>query len=265
MGETTAPQLADWLLAHGRTSVTSQEAADLLGVPPHHVRVRLNRQVHARLMFSPARGLWVPVPPQFRSWGVVPAEHFVDDLMRHLGRDYYVGWLSAAELHGAAHQRPQVFQAAVAAPLDDRDVGRVRFRFATRSSLTDLPRVRRPTPTGRLWLATPELTALDLVDDPSMGGGISNVATVLTELVDEPGLTPEGLGSVAAFFPVAASRRLGHLLELVGAAVDLQPLREHLATRSAVKPSLLSPGGSDHGGRDPRWNLILNVDVEPDL
>lgn len=34
-------------------------------------------------------------------------------MMAHLGRDYYLGWLSAAEMYGAAHQRPQVLQVAV--------------------------------------------------------------------------------------------------------------------------------------------------------
>ena len=35
---TRAPDLADWLLAHGRSAVDTAEAADLLGVPDDHVR-----------------------------------------------------------------------------------------------------------------------------------------------------------------------------------------------------------------------------------
>lgn len=262
---TTAPELADWLLAHGRTSVTSDDVATLLGVPVDHVRVRLQRQVHTGRVFSPARGLWVPIPPQFRTWGVVPAEHFVDDLMHHLEREYYVGWLSAAELHGVAHQRPQVFQVAVTSPVADRDIGRVRLRFVTRSALEALPRIRRPTPTGQVWVAAPELTALDLVDDPFNGGGISNVATVLAELAEEPGLKSADIAETGLRFPVAALRRLGYLLESVGAPVDLSLLRDHLATRPMRSPSVLSPGSNRRGERDPRWNVIVNTDVEPDL
>ena len=33
----------------------------------------------------------------------VPANHFVDPLMKHLGHPYYVGSLSAAEMHDAEH------------------------------------------------------------------------------------------------------------------------------------------------------------------
>ena len=44
--------------------------------------------------------------PEFRSWGVVPASHFIGALMKHLGHDYYVGYLSATEVLGSAHQAP---------------------------------------------------------------------------------------------------------------------------------------------------------------
>ena len=44
------------------------------------------------------------VPPQYASWGAPPPGWYIDDLMRHEGRPYYVGLLKAAELHGATHQ-----------------------------------------------------------------------------------------------------------------------------------------------------------------
>src|SRR5665811_2574872 len=65
--------------------------------------------------------------PEFRSWGAVPAAHFVDPMMRHLGHDYYVCLLSAAEIHGFSHQRPQVFQVMTPARLRARTFGRVRI------------------------------------------------------------------------------------------------------------------------------------------
>ena len=153
------PELADWLLARGRVAVTSADVAELLEIPVDQVRVRLNQQVRKQRFFTPARGLWIPIPPEYRTWGAVPATHFIDQLMQFLERDYYVGWLSAAELHGAAHQRPQVFQVAVSAALAQRDFGRVRLRFVTRSRVNELPRVEVQTPTGNVWVSTPELTA----------------------------------------------------------------------------------------------------------
>jgi predicted transcriptional regulator of viral defense system len=263
---TSASRLGDWLLAHGRTCVTTVEAAELLGVPVEQVRVRLNGPAHEGLVFTPARGLWVPVPPEFRTWGVTPALHFLDDLMRHLGREYYAGWLSAAEVHGAAHQRPQVTQVAVDRPVQDRGLGRVRVQFHTRSDLVDLPRLQLQVPTGQVWVSSPELTAVDLADDPERGGGVSNVATVLADLASDPGLDGRLLAGVAARFPSASARRLGYLLGVVEAPTDLSPLRALVGERPLARPAVLTPHGPRRGRRDSGgWGVLVNTDVEPDL
>lgn len=265
MAETTAPDLGDWLLAHGRTSVTTAEASALLGIPPEQVRVRLRQPVQDRRLFTPSRGLWIPVPPEFRTWGVTPATYFLDDLMRHLSREYHVGWLSAAELWGAAHQRPQITQVAVDRPLADLDLGRVRLRYYRRSRLTVRPRVRRLQPSGHIWVSSIELTAFDLADHPDRGGGVSNVATVLFELAEEATLAGEVLAQLAAEFPGATPRRLGYLLERVGAAVDLADLRREIGARPLVRPAMLTPQGPRRGAVNLAWGVQVNADVEPDL
>ena len=117
----------------------------------------------------------------------------IDLLMGHLGRDYYVGWLSAAEVHGAAHQAPQALQVAVSAPLLGRTFGRVRLQFAIRTRVAQVPREQRNVPPGRFWVATPATTALDLVDAPDRSGGLSNAATVIAELADDGKLTTDHL------------------------------------------------------------------------
>ena len=245
--------------------MTTAQASLLLGVPPDQVRVRLHQPVRDGLLFSPSRGLWVPVPAEYRSWGVVPGVQFMDDLMTHLGRTYYVGWLSAAELHGAAHQRPQVTQVAVDHSVADRQVGRVRLRFHTRAGLSALPRLQHTVATGQVWVSSPELTAVDLVERPDSGGGTSNVATVLAELAADPGLAGHALATTAATCPAAIARRLGYLLELVGAPVDLDPLRALVASRPLSGRAVLTARGPRRGIVDDRWGLIVNSEVEADL
>jgi len=104
----TSPEprgLADWLLSRGRRWVTTTEAAELLGIPERHVAPPLAQSRRREyLSSSPTKGLYVAIPPEFRSWGVVPGAHFVDPMMRHLGHDYYVCFLSAAEVHRFSHQ-----------------------------------------------------------------------------------------------------------------------------------------------------------------
>lgn len=265
MPRTRTADTVDSLLAHGRTSVTTDEAARLLNVPSEHVRVRMQPLARHGRIFSPARGLWVAVPPEYRTWRVIPGVQFIDAMMTHLGRDYYVGWLSAAEMHGAAHQRPQVFQVAVDRPLPDRDIERVHLRFVERHHLADLPRERRNVATGQVWVSTPEVTALDLAADPRRGGGISNVATVLIELTEDDQLNPHRLARAAEHFSLAAIRRLGYLLETVGQEALASVLRPIAEGRRRFPADILSPGSGTAGEVDTRWRVQINTEVEPDL
>lgn len=97
----------------GASTFDTAEAARRTGLSRDHVHGALKRLADAGQIFSPARGFYVIIPPEFRTWGVVPASYFVHPMMAHLGRRYYVALLSAAEMFGVAHQRPQVFQVVV--------------------------------------------------------------------------------------------------------------------------------------------------------
>ncbi|MEZ5260010.1 MAG: type IV toxin-antitoxin system AbiEi family antitoxin [Ilumatobacteraceae bacterium] len=106
----------------------------------------------------------MPVPPEYREAGAPPPSHYIDPLMRHLGHPYYVGLLSAARLHGASHQVPMALQVVTPALLRDRWIGSSRLSFIRRSSARSRPTVQRNVPTGRITVATPEVTVLDLVE-----------------------------------------------------------------------------------------------------
>ncbi|MCL4445733.1 MAG: type IV toxin-antitoxin system AbiEi family antitoxin [Actinobacteria bacterium] len=265
MPRTQTADAIDSLLAHGQSAVTTDQASKLLEVPAEQVRVRMHRMVRDGWVFSPARSLWVAIPPQYRTWRVIPGVEFIDLMMTHLGRDYYVGWLSAAELYGAAHQRPQVLQVAVDRHVLDRDIERVRLRFTERRHLAELPRVRQNVSTGQIWVSSPEVTALDLAADPRRGGGVNNVATVLIELTDDNRLDDSRLGKAANHFSLPSTRRLGYLLERIERPNLAEPLREISEQRRNFPPDLLSPGSGDHGDVDSRWRLRINTTVEPDL
>ncbi|MHB1163899.1 MAG: type IV toxin-antitoxin system AbiEi family antitoxin domain-containing protein [Candidatus Nanopelagicales bacterium] len=234
-------------------------------MPKEQVRVRLNAAVHAGRLFTPSRGLWVAIPPKYRTWGAPPAVEFVDQLMTHLEREYYVGWLSAAEIHGAAHQRPQALQVAVDRPVEDRSFGRSHLRFTRQSGVGELPRQRHNVESGHVWVSTPELTAVDLVDRPELGGGLSNVATVLFELAETAELDPVHLAKLARTLSATAVRRVGYLLDLVQAPVDTTALAEAMRATPLPRPALLDPRHPRKGTIDPRWDIVINTEVEPDL
>ncbi len=258
-----APEAADWALARGISAFSSAELADLLGVPEDQVRRRLHVHAQRAEWVMPVRGLWVPVRAEYRTWGAPPGVEIIDAMMEHLDARYYVGWLTAASLLGAAHQAPQVFQVAVDRQVRDRTVGRTRFEFAQRD-VESVDTVAFPTQSGSAWISSVATTAMDLAVDVARGGGIDNVATVLVELADLDAFDPTEIARVAALFPAVAGRRVGYLLERFAGRDDLESL--HDVVHDAVEsPSRLDPGGSPSGSVDPRWMLYLNREVEPDV
>ncbi len=257
----TPNTLPDLLLSRGRHSFTLADAKQMLSSDDGAVRKGVERLARKGQVFSPSRSFYVVVPPEFRSWGSVPAAHFIDDLMGFLDRRYYVALLSAAELHGAAHQAPQVFQVMVDRHLRDRDVGRARLRFFTGTHVAEAPVERRNVPTGQVTLATKELTAVDLVEHPSAAGGIDNVTTVLAELGPLDGAQ---LAAASQHRARSVARRLGWLLEFVSAQVDLDPLRA-LAAAGDGTPTDLRAGAARRGSLDRSWNVRVNVRVDTDL
>ena len=211
---------------------------------------------------SPYRGFYVILSPQYRASGCLPAEWFIPDLMAHLNQPYYVGLLSAAYYHGAAHQAPMVFQVVVKKERRNLNCGSVRVDFVRRCDMQNTPTEERNTEAGIIQVATSEATAFELIGYPHKCGYLNNVATVLAELAES--MKEELLVREARRNPLAWCQRLGYMLSLVGAgkmAACLEPVIEkHNVFRVALAPSENTVGAP----RDRRWNIIENVSVEAD-
>ena len=94
----------------GRYTFTRAEVQKELGLSASALKSLFWRLGRQRRVDVPHRGFYVIVTPEYRRAGSLPPSWFIDDLMTHLRRPYYVGVLSAAALHGAAHQAPHEFQ-----------------------------------------------------------------------------------------------------------------------------------------------------------
>ena len=203
------------------------------------------------MIASPARGFYVIVPPEYRRLGCLPAEQFLPALMAHLDRHYYAALLSASQFHGAAHHRPQTFQAALAGYRRPISCGRVAVSFVTRARLAEVPTQSFNTPRGAIRVSSLEATAVDLVGYQKRVGGLSQAATVIAELAED--IQPDRLAAAARTAPVSWAQRLGYLLDLVGAADKTSSLQRDVRQR-ARESVLLVPGRSDEGRarREPR-------------
>ena len=95
--------------ANGKYNFTTHELHHQLCVSENALKKSLQRLKKQELVVMVRKGFYVIVPPEYRVKGIIPTSLYVNDLMKYLNRDYYVGLLNAAALQGAAHQQPQSY------------------------------------------------------------------------------------------------------------------------------------------------------------
>ena len=259
-------ELHDWIATlpeNGRYAFSRAEAESVTDASATAVAATLRRMRKRGVLVSPRRGFHVVVPPEYRAAGCPPATWFIDDLMRHLGRRYYVSLLSAAALHGAGHQQPMAFQVITESAERDFTVGRVRIEFHTSRLAEEAATLEMPTETGTMVVATPETTAFDMARFPAACGYWSNIATALSELVER--LDPTKLAVGAGRVGLSDARRLGWLLDLLGATELADSLAKTLTGKRLVPTPLNTARDASAAPLDPRWRVLVNDDVETDL
>ena len=263
MFEPAAPHarnvIAD-LAARGRYHFTSSELRSVLGVSEAAARQALSRLAAKGEIASPARGFYVTVPPEYRRIGCLPADQFIPALMEHRSVRYYVGLLSAAQYHGAAHHRPQEFQVVLQRNRPAIVCGAVKVAFVARRDLEAVPVESVNNPRGTILVSTVEATAVDLVGYMHRAGGVDRVAGVLLELGDD--IDPKRLVEASQSASILWAQRLGFLLEHVGAG-DRAALLKQYVREHARNFTRLLPGADAEGARRSKdWRLLVNASIE---
>jgi hypothetical protein len=259
------------LQSEGRISFTREDAIGALGITAASLQKAAARLKKRRMLLNPRQGFYVAVPAQYLSWGAPPPSWYIDALMRHEGRAYYVGLLKAAELHGASHQAVMEFQIITDMQLPKIKAGRSLITFHYRQDIKDLAEGigERKTDTGTMKVSSPELTALDLFRYIHAAGGLDAVATILVDLSEN--IEGAKVGKLAGHFERATVQRLGYLLERLGHAERAQELHDHAFAKRPVPWVELEP--QKRGGkrsdkkpveRSERWHVTVQRHPEID-
>ena len=116
----------------------------------------------------------------------------------------------------------------------------------------------------RVQISDPTKTVVDLLDDPSIGGGVRNVADILRNYLHGNHRDDSLLVEYSRRMRNGAIfKRLGYLVELLGvSAPDLVSAAKKELTSGL---SSLDPAVSDKGRILRRWNLRVNVALEPQV
>ena len=232
--------------------------------------VAVHRLKQQQELISPARGFYVIVPPEHQLYGSIPAQELVPLLMQYWQADYYVSLLSSAQYHGATHQKSAHFQIIsnkrIKQPLQ---MGQVSIEPLYKKSLENLPIKKMVVSSGYLNVASPELTAMDLLLYTAKSGGLNHIATVISELIEA--IDPDALIALAKSSKNSAwIQRLGYILEKIEPMdqekneLIINKLSNYIAHKKLNFIPLASEISVAGFSRDKKWNIIENTSIESD-
>ena len=248
--------------ADGRYSFTVEELKNELNVSISAIRQSLFRLKLKNEIAVIRQGFYVIIPPEYSKQGILPPYLYIDDLMKSLDKPYYVGLLSAAALHGAAHQQPTGYTVITQYPAP-RNVEKLKIIFFPKQEFLRDGIIQKKTPAGYINVSSPELTALDFFDTIHKFG-INRITTILQELSEEMKSAP--LLKIAKIYPnTAAIQRLGYILDKVVMAEKLSDAVWKALNERTFYPIPLSPQKEKKGETDSRWKVIKNMEIESDL
>jgi predicted transcriptional regulator of viral defense system len=248
--------------SQGRYAFTVEELTKEFNVSLSALRQNLFRLKLKNEIAIIRQGFYVIIPPEYSKQGMLPPYLYIDDLMKSLDKPYYVGLLSAAALHGAAHQQPTGYTVITQYPTP-RNVEKLKIIFFSKQEFLQEGIIQKNTPAGYINVSSPELTALDFFNY-NHKFGINRITTVLQELSEE--MKPSLLLKIARQYPnTAAIQRLGYILDKVVSAEKLAVKLCKVLNERTYFPVALSPQKMRKGETDARWKVIKNMEIESDL
>ena len=264
---TTYNYLEDYLnkiLSKGRHAFTLNEVKDAFPVSEKAIAQSMYRLTAKKKIAQIRKGFYAIITPEYSIQGMVPVHLFIDDLMKSLDRNYYVGLFSAAALHGAAHQQPmEYFVITENPPLRTIKNQKLKLNFFVKKDWQEKDIIQKKTEAGYIPVSSPELTALDLfvyLDKI----GINRIATIISELAEE--MNASRLADTAQRYPqTSAIQKLGYLLDKEMDQPELaNALLRELKMRR-VRNIPLATGKQDIGIKDEIWRISVNTTIDMDI
>lgn len=252
------------LQKEGRYTFCREEALITNGLSPLSFKRSIQRLLLKKKIIRPVRKFYVIVPTEYQQVGAPPPFWFIDDLMQFFKRPYYIGLLTAALLHGAAHQQPQQFQVITNTSIRPIRAGNSQIAFFKKKNIHQAVTEMVKTQTGYIRISTPEMTALDLVFYFKSSGYLSHVATILNELWEKmDGLRLLAIAKEAT--DISYIQRLGYLLEQVSENTSLtEPLYRWIHQKKIRFVNLLPKKAFHSCDKNLRWKLYINENIEID-
>ncbi|MEI6122710.1 MAG: type IV toxin-antitoxin system AbiEi family antitoxin [Bacteroidota bacterium] len=251
--------------SNGRYAFTIDDVISATQKPLKNIRKDIDRLREKGLIRNIRKGFYIIIPDEYSKMGGIPVEFYVDDLMKYLTRQYYVGLFSAAMFHGAAHQQPQEFFIISESPKTRNIKNRnIIINFSEKKHFPQAGIETRKTDTGYFNISGKELTFLDLIYFENLMGGFSRITTILKELSED--IKPAAMKKVIDNdFPASVFQRAGYMAEQILHNKKLASIFEKKLASLNFQPAYLKASGTKVGVKDDKWNLFINTKIETDI
>ena len=201
---------------------------------------------------------------------------YIETLMQHLKREYYVALLSAVEVHLSPKEALQANEITVITslpPLRDSFRGQSKIRYLVKKDIKNLREIgvkRKTLPFSieerTLRVASLELTAVDLLLYEKEIGGIQKAVEVIQRIKKH--LSWQELPTeVILSTPVSIFQRLGYVLSFMKEEELAEGLKERvLSTGKKFRRTLLKTDVPEKGGEPfcPIWKIVVNISLQND-
>jgi predicted transcriptional regulator of viral defense system len=253
----------DQRVGRGQSLFSLSEALQETGAQIAAVRVAMHRAMREGRIARVGDGFYVVVTPEYRSQGAPPYEWVVDARFQRLGQPYYLGLLTAAQYHGAGHQKPMEIQVMTHRQMRPFIFGKQKVQPIYRKAWpSDVMLESRLTRTGTFRLSCREWIWVDAVRYPAHAAGFDNIATLIRELGEGIRLRKLAL-ACQQNIETPVLQRLGWLLGQFGRPAWVDIVKHALQGRS-LQTVPLETGNESEGPVDPIFRVRINIQPEPD-
>ena len=252
------------LQSQGRYTFTFDELRCRFDLSEEALLQGLYRYKSKKQIAQIRKGFYAIISPEYSKQGMLPPYLFIDDLMKSLNKPYYTALLSAAALHGAAHQQPMEYFVIAKTPAP-RSINskKLKISFFSKNNWEQNDIVQKTTNAGYINVSSPELTALDLLAYTEKIG-LNRATTVLQELAQT--MKVSALLRTAKRYPsTPVIQRLGYIFDKVLGEETLAKTLQKVLSNRTVVPVLLSTQKGKQGEMEQIWKVIKNMEIESDL
>lgn len=243
-----------------------EEVLDKCNAPESTIRKELTRLAKKNEIINLRKGFYIILPPKFQSLGKIPVQLYIDKLFLHTNKKYYLSLLTAANFHGASHQKIQQDFVITSPPaLRDVDNKNIKLRFIKNVNWPQKNIIQKKSDAGLFNLSSPALTIADLIHHQNKIGGLNRILANLEELIDI--LEVKDLTDLLSWYPhVSTFQRMGYLFEYLEASEEFTKcIESYLESQKFYYTTLTPVKGLKIVETIKRWKIEINITLENDL